>query len=168
MISKDSPLHRITHLSFAAGMIWVLAMMLLTATDVTLRHTLSAPIAGSLELSEIMLALFGILGMAYTEHVGANVRVRVLEKFLPRRAILFLRGITTLLSLAVVLILVWQSCLLGIEEYHFKTATDTLGIKLYPLYYLLSLGCLFLALELFASMVNAFHGFIANPRSSEE
>jgi TRAP-type C4-dicarboxylate transport system permease small subunit len=39
-------------------------MMVLTAVDVTGRYLFSAPVKGSLELSEFMLAVFGMLGMA--------------------------------------------------------------------------------------------------------
>ena len=161
MISQNNIIHRLTHWAFSAGMIWVLVMMVLTAVDVTGRYAFSAPVKGSLELSEFMLAVFGMLGMAYTQHMGANVKVRVLEKFLPRRAVLALDSLTFPLSLGVVLLLVYQSWVMGIEEYHYKTASDSLGVPVYPFHFLLSIACLVLAIELLVSLINSLHGAVS-------
>lgn len=147
--TKKSAIGRLTYGAFSVGMVWVLVMMVLTSFDVGLRYLFSAPIKGTLELSEIMLALFGMLGMAYAERMNANVRVEILEKALPRKVTLVLNILTTFLSVLIVLVLVWQSWVMGIEEYHYKTATDTLGIPLYPFYFLLSVSTFILALELF-------------------
>lgn len=161
MISQNNIIHRLTHWAFSAGMIWVLVMMVLTAVDVTGRYAFSAPVPGSLELSEFMLAVFGMLGMAYTEHMGANVKVRILEKILPRRAVLVLDSLTYLLSLGVILLLVYQSWVMGIEEYHYKTASDSLGVPVYPFHFLLSIACLVLAIELLVSLINSLHGAVS-------
>ncbi|MFO7496122.1 MAG: TRAP transporter small permease [Desulfobacterales bacterium] len=161
MISENNVIHRLTHWAFSAGMIWVLVMMVLTAVDVTGRYLFSAPVKGSLELSEFMLAVFGMLGMAYTQQMGANVKVRMLEKFLPRRAVLALDSLTFALSLGVILLLVYQSWVMGIEEYHYRTVSDSLGVPLYPFHFLLSLSCLVLAIELLVSLINSLHGVFA-------
>jgi TRAP-type mannitol/chloroaromatic compound transport system permease small subunit len=166
MIPEDNIIHRLTGWAFSAGMVWVLVMMVLTAVDVTGRYLFSAPVKGSLELSEFMLAVFGMLGMAYTQRMGANVKVRILEKFLPRRAVLALDSLTFALSLGVVLLLVYQSWVMGIEEYHYGTTSDSLGVPLYPFHFLLSLASLVLALELLVSLVNSLRGvFAKNPPS---
>lgn len=161
MISKNSNIHRLTHWTFTAGMIWVLVMMLLTVADVTSRYFFSVSVPGAFELSELMLAVFGMLGIAYTEHMGANVKVRILEKFLPRRAVLVLDSLTYLLSLGIILVLVYGSWIMGIEEYHYKTASDSLGVPVYPFHFLLSLAAFVLAIELMVSLINSLHGAIS-------
>ena len=162
MISENNIIHRLTHWAFSLGMVWVLVMMILTAFDVGLRYTFSSPLPGTLELSEIMLALFGMLGMAYTEKMDANVKVEILEKVLPEKVIMIFKSITHLLSLSIILLLTWQSWVMGIEEYHYKTATDTLGVPLYPFHFLLSVASFILAVELFVKMVNSIHRLIKN------
>ncbi|KJS29579.1 MAG: hypothetical protein VR64_20430 [Desulfatitalea sp. BRH_c12] len=166
MISEKNIIHRLTYLTFSVGMIWVLVMMVLTSIDVTTRYFFSSPVRGSFELSELMLAVFGMLGMAYTEKMGANVKVRILENFLPSRVVLFLNSLTYLLSLGIVLIIVYQSFVMGIEEYHYKTSSDSLGVPVYPFYFLLSFGSFVLSAQLALSMVNSLHMFISN-RTSE-
>lgn len=131
---------RLTDGCFAAGMIWVLVMMLLTAVDVTGRYAFSSPVPGSIEMSELMLALFGMLGMGYTERMNANVRVTILEKVLPGRLLAGLNTLVYLLSAGIMAILVYQGWLMAIEEYHYKTMSDNLGIPTYPFHFLLSLS----------------------------
>ncbi|MCP4109042.1 MAG: TRAP transporter small permease, partial [Desulfobacteraceae bacterium] len=53
---------RLTNYSLAIGMGWVLVMMLLTTFDIAGRYFFSKPIPGTIELSEFMLAIFGIMG----------------------------------------------------------------------------------------------------------
>ncbi|MFH0995554.1 MAG: TRAP transporter small permease [Pseudomonadota bacterium] len=158
MISKNSVIHRMTHWTFSAGMIWVLVMMVLTTVDVTSRYVFSVSVPGGIELSELMLAVFGMLGMAYTEHMGANVKVRILENILPRRAILVLDSLTYLLSSSIILLLAYGSWVMGIEEYHYKTASDSLGIPVYPFHFMLSVAAFVLAIELTVSLINSLHG----------
>ena len=146
---------RLTYGAFAFGMIWVLVMMVLTAVDVGSRYLFSAPVTGTLELSEIMLALFGMLGMAYAERHNANVKVEIIQKIMPPKAMLALEILTTFLSLAIMLLLAWQGWVMGIEEYHYKTATDTLGIPLYPFFFLLSISTFILVMELFSKMIKS-------------
>ncbi|MGD9975837.1 MAG: TRAP transporter small permease subunit [Desulfatirhabdiaceae bacterium] len=161
MISKNSKIHRLTHWAFKIGMVWVLVMMILTVADVISRYVFSISVPGALEVSELLLAIFGMLGMAYTEHMGANVKVRILEKFLPRRAVLILDSLTFLMSLGIILLLVYGSWVMGIEEYGYKTATDSLGVPLYPFHFLLSVAAIVLAVELVVSLINSLHGAIS-------
>lgn len=155
MMSSDNKsfIARLTHGAFSLGMVWVPVMMVLTSVDVGCRYLFSAPVPGTLELSEIMLALFGMLGMAYVERNNANVRVEIIEKVMPRKVMLSFDVLTSFLSLSIMILLVWQSWFMGIEEYHYKTATDTLGIPLYPLFFLLSVSTFILVLELFSKMI---------------
>lgn len=164
MVSEKSAIHRLTYWAFSAGMIWVLLLMVLTAFDVASRYFFSKPVPGAIEVSGLMLAVFGMLGMAYTEHVGANVKVRILESVLPPRVMSLLDSLTTLLSLAIMLLLVYQSGLEGIEEYQYKTATDTLKIPVYPFYFLLAGAGLVLAVELLMSLIGSLRRSIAHSK----
>ncbi len=139
---------RLTHYSMAIGMGWVLVMMFLTTFDVAGRYFFSKPIPGAIELSEFMLAIFGILGMAYTHHAGANVRVTMLTDALPPGFAALIRTVTDLLCLLIAALLAWQGWIMGIEEFHAGTTTDTLRIPVYPLQFLFALGAFLLSLEM--------------------
>ncbi|MFN2436130.1 MAG: TRAP transporter small permease subunit [Desulfotignum sp.] len=153
MTRMDQGIGWLSRAGMAIGMGWVLLMMFLTTLDVVLRYFFSSPIPGALEVSEIMLAIFGILGIAYTHGVGANVRVAMLVENLPTRAAAVLNLVTGLLSFQIIVMLVWYGVVIGVEEYQFGTTTDSLKIPLYPIHFLLPIGAFLLSLEIVKEIV---------------
>ena len=148
--------HQLNRWALGLGMGWVLAMMFLTTLDVAGRYFFSCPIPGAIELSEFMLAAFGILGIAYTHEAGANVRVTLLVAKLPRRMALFIKAFTDLLALQIISMLAWYAGVMVLEEFNSGTTTDSLAIPIYPLYILLCLGAFLLALEILTNMMVSF------------
>jgi TRAP-type C4-dicarboxylate transport system permease small subunit len=129
----------------SAGMLLLIPMMLLTAGDVIGRAVWAWPIPGAVEVSSYMLAVFILLGVAYTHQVKGHVRVSTLVSRLPEWAGLIVDIMTTLLSLFIIFILAWQGWVVGIEE---RTVSDMLRIPQLPFRLLVSVAGLFLCLEL--------------------
>jgi len=126
-------------------MFLLIPMMLLTAGDVIGRVIWARPIPGAVELSSYMLAVFILMGIAYTYQVKGHVRVSMLVSRLPEQAQSILDIITILLSLFIISILAWQGWVVGIEE---RTVSDMLRIPQLPFRLLVSIAALFLCLEL--------------------
>jgi TRAP-type C4-dicarboxylate transport system permease small subunit len=127
------------------GMILLIPMMLLTTTDVVGRAFWSRPIYGTVELSSYMLAIFILLGIAYTHQVKGHVRVSMLTSRLPERAASVLDLVTTLLSLWIIGLLAWQGWLVGMEE---RAVSDMLRVPQRPFKLLVALAAFLLWLEL--------------------
>ena len=142
-------IQRVTIFLCYIGMFFLIPMMLLTAGDVIGRVLWSRPIPGAVELSSYMLAVFILLGVAYTHQVKGHVRVSMLVSRLPKRVELILEVMTTLLSLFIIAILAWQGWVVGIEE---RTVSDMLRIPQLPFRLLVSVAALFLCLELFIDL----------------
>lgn len=134
-----------------AGMFLLLPMMLLTAGDVLGRTFWRAPISGTVELSSYLLAVFILLGLAYTHQVRGHVRVSVLTSRLPERGRLFLNAVTTSLSLLIIGIVFWQGLLLAFGT---SAVSDMLRIPQWPFRLLVALGAFFLWLELLIELVD--------------
>ncbi len=152
----------IRHLSiFAlyAGMGWIVVIMFLTAFDVAGRYFFSRPAPGAIEMSKFMLAIFGILGMAYAQNSGANVKVTMLTDLLPPKFARFAEAIAALISLQVVAMLAGYGFVSGIEEFFVGTTTDALGMPVYPLYFLLSAGAGLLCLEILMEFIESVRAF---------
>ncbi len=149
----------LVNFALSVGMGWVIVMMLLTTFDVAGRYFFSKPIPGAIEMSEFMLAIFGICGMAYTHQSGANVKVTMLTAVLPPGLARFTEIITLLFSFQIIAMLAWYGIVLGLEEFRAGTTTDTLGIPIHPLYFLLSTGAGLLCLELLANLIESVQGF---------
>ena len=134
------------------GMFLLIPMMLLTTGDVIGRAVWARPIPGTVELSSYMLAVFILLGVAYTHQVKGHVRVSMLVSRLPKGAELALDLFTTLLSLFIIAVLGWQGWVVGIEE---RTVSDMLRIPQFPFRLMISVAAVFLCLELIIDLADS-------------
>lgn len=146
--------HRITKLLAYAGMLLLIPMMLMTFADVIGRKFAShglGPVPGALELSSYMLAVFVLLGLAYTQQVRGHVGVSMFTSRLPIKARALLNILTTLLSLFVIGVLCWQGWVVGLEE---VSVSDMLRIPQMPFRMLVAAGAFFLCLELIVDIIS--------------
>lgn len=137
----------------AIGMAMVIPLMLLTFADVMLRGFFNKPIPGTFEISQYMLAFFILLGAAYTQQVKGHVGVNFLTSRLSPRLQAVCEILTTLLSLFIIAILVWQGWVEGIAE---KAVSDQLRIPQYPFKVLVAVGAFLLWLELLIDLFGSF------------
>jgi TRAP-type C4-dicarboxylate transport system permease small subunit len=96
---------RLSHWALALGMGWIMVMMFLITLDVAGRYFFTKPVPGGIEMSEFMLAVFGILGMAYTHMAGGNVKVTMFTRALPARLKYLAETLSHLLSLQIIFFL---------------------------------------------------------------
>jgi TRAP-type C4-dicarboxylate transport system permease small subunit len=135
------------------GMFLAIPLMLLTVGDVVGRSFFNKPIPGTFELSEYMLAVIVLLGAAYTQQVKGHVGVDFLTiRFSPRTQAV-LQAVTTIASLLVITIMVWQGYLEGIHE---KAVSDQLRVPQWPFKLLVAAGGLLLWLELLLDLLASF------------
>ena len=137
-------IHKLSRIMCYIGMVLLIPMMLLTSGEVLGRAFWDKPIPGTLELSSYMLAIFILLGVAYTQQVKGHVRVEMLISRLPERVRAGLDVLTNLLCLFILVILAWQGWVLGIQE---KTVSDMLRIPQWPFRLLVSVAAVLLFLE---------------------
>lgn len=133
------------------GAIFLIPLMLITAAEVIGRDLFNRPISGCIELSEYMLSVFILLGLAYSQQIKAHVGVSFFISRLPHRGQLILNIITILLSLFIFSIIAWQGWKIGMAE---RTVSDMLRIPQYPFRFLVAFAALFLCLELLIDFVD--------------
>jgi TRAP-type C4-dicarboxylate transport system permease small subunit len=135
-----------------AGMSLLIPLMLLTTSDVIGRGFFRKPIPGSFELSEYMLVIFILLGAAYTQQVKGHVGVDFITSKLSPRLRAVCEIVTTVLSLFIIAIVIWQGFLEGIRE---RTVSDMLRIPQYPFRLLVAIGGFLLWLELLIDLMSS-------------
>jgi len=138
-------IQRINYVVCAIGMAMIIPLMLLTFADVVLRSFFNKPIPGTFEISQYILAVFILLGAAYTQQVKGHVGVDFVTSRLSPRLRAICEILTTLLSLFIIAVVVWQGWVVGISE---KAVSDQLRIPQYPFKVLVAVGGLLLWLEL--------------------
>jgi len=120
-------------------------MMLLTAADVLGRDLLDCPVPGTVELSQYLLAVFILLGLAYTQQVKGHVNVSILISRLPVSGQLFLKLISSVLGLVLFTLLAWQGWVVGFAE---RTVSDLLRVPQFPFRILVAVAAFLVCLEL--------------------
>ena len=145
-------IHRLNLYVAVVGMSFIIPLMLLTTGDIIGRKFFSKTIPGTFEISEYILAIFILLGAAYTQQVKGHVGVDFLTSRLSPRARIACEIITTLLSMFIIGIVVWQGWAEGIME---RAVSDQLRIPQYPFRLLVAVGGFLLWLELLIDLFNS-------------
>jgi TRAP-type C4-dicarboxylate transport system permease small subunit len=145
-------IQRLNFIVCAIGMFLLVPLMLLTTCDVIGRGFFAKPIAGTVELSEYILATLILLGAAYTQQVKGNVGVSFFISRLSLRSETLCQIMTTALSMLIIAMVVWQGLIKGIEE---RTVSDMLRIPQYPFRLLVAFGGFLLWLELLIDLISS-------------
>jgi TRAP-type C4-dicarboxylate transport system permease small subunit len=138
-------IHKLNRFVGGAGAWFLIPLMVITAVDVVSRDVFNHPIPGTVELSQYMLAVFVLLGLAYTQQVKAHVAVSLFVSRLSRSVQLSLNILSAVLCLFISFIIAWQGLVVGIEE---RTVSDMLRIPQYPFRLLVAVAAFLLGLEL--------------------
>ena len=132
----------------------IMAMMLLTATDVIGRYVFNSPIQGSYEITEFMLVAVVFLGIAYVQLVKGHVKVEVATSWLPQRAQLALDIFAYFIGLVMFSLITWQSGIYAWDAFVTKEYTwGLLQLPLWPAKSFVTIGCAFLAIQYLADII---------------
>ena len=135
-----------------AGVLTV--MMLLTASDVTLRQ-FKIPIMGTDDITAFLMATLVSFGLAYCAIRKGHVQVEVIVERFPNRAQAIIDTVTTLLSLGLCTLITWQSFVNMVSVYTSGATSWTLNIIVFPFAGLVAFGFVWFTLVLLADFLNA-------------
>jgi len=138
-------IHKLNRFIGAVGAWFLIPLMIITTVDVVSRDVFNHPIPGTVELSQYMLAVFVLLGLAYSQQVKAHVAVSLFISRLSRPVQLSLNILSAVLCLFISFIIAWQGLVVGIEE---KTVSDMLRVPQYPFRLLVAVAAFLMCLEL--------------------
>lgn len=98
---------RINGVVAGIGGLLIVVLVALTTVDVAGRYLLNKPLAGTLEMQQILLAFIALMPLAYTLATGGHVRFQLLIDRLGRRARAALDLLAAVLGLGVFSVLFW-------------------------------------------------------------
>ena len=130
-------------------------MMFLVAVDVTLRYCFSSPIAGSVELVELMMVVVVFLAVAYTASRKGHVAIELIVSRFPKRVQAIIDIFTYFLSLGLVALIIWRSVVRANYVWLESHTSAVLSIPIYPFVFIIALGCALLAVVLLANFIDA-------------
>ena len=136
------------------GLAFFFLMVMFTFVDVILRYLFNRPIMGSKEITELMLVLVVSLGIAYTHSKKGHVAVDIFTGKLSSEGQLMINTVTTILSIGLFIILVWQNTV----NFLWFMSTDKIhGLAVQtpaaPFAAIIVLGCVLLLLILIQDLI---------------
>ncbi len=159
---------RISLYAGLVGMTVLLIGMVLTTGDVIGRKVFSMPIPGAYELSTMILAVFMLLGLAYTQQVKGHVSINIFTPRMPLRVQHIVQIFTILLTLSVFAFLIYQGYFECVSAMETNTVSSVLRIPAYPFKALVPIGVFLLCLELICVLILAVEGLINNKKTGKE
>lgn len=137
----------------------IVAMMLLTCTDVVLRY-FRKPIPGTYELVCFLGAVAVAFAMAHTSVEKGHVAVSFVVSLLPQRIQGLIESITTSFGLIFFVLIAWQSVIYANDLRLSGEVSLTLELPFYPFVYGISFSaaivCLILLSNLFNNLLKIF------------
>ena len=137
----------VTGLAVVAG-IAIIAMMLLTCTDVFLRYFMNAPIAGTFDVTQMLMVIIVFFALGYCGWTGGHVVVDLLKDVFLRRLLVVLSVLVNAVGAAVMLAITWQAVLTAIDFMRTGETPMTVLIPKYPFILVTGFGALVYAAAL--------------------
>ena len=135
------------------GVVFIMLLMILTATEIIGRYAFNRPIPGYVEDVELMMAAIVFLGIGYTQRVGAHIRMdMVINKFTGRTYHL-VEALTIFLGLLAYGIICFSSFKGTIDAYQMGDVTEYLYTPTWPSKLCVPLGAFFLFTRFFLQII---------------
>ena len=144
------------HHRAVVAIVVLVAMMLFTVLNVFLRAFFNRPLPGDVELTEIAMVCTSFLGLAWCALKGRHVRVDLVVGFLPKRAQGIIDTFGYLAALVACSVIAWQSFLEGIANRALDKLSASLGIPVFPFYWVTAVGFGILCLAVVVLLVRSF------------
>ena len=116
----------------------LLAMMLLTATDVVARYVFNRPLRGAFEVTELLLVVLIFAGLPLVSHADAHVTMDFIDRLVGAPALRRLERLVQAASAAVMSLLAWLVWLKADRIWAYRDATDVLRIVYGPFVYFMA------------------------------
>ena len=141
----------------AVGACLLFLLMVTGAADVIGRYLFNAPINGTMERGQLILALMVFLSWGYTQVKKGHVNVELFISHFPPRLRLITDLFTTLVTLGLFIIIVWQSTIMAIETQQSGEVVYVIHWPLAPFQLFVPLGGIVLCLVLVLEIIQSVH-----------
>ena len=124
--------HPVSRLFNYSGAGFLFLLMFLVTVHVIGRYIVAFPIPGSVELIEFLMVLVVFLGLAECAITRGNVSVDLFVDLMPKKARAVIDAFTSLLSIAIVSLIAWQSAVQAKILFQSGHVSGVLHIPHYP------------------------------------
>lgn len=131
----------------------ILFVMLFVVAEVAMRTLFNAPIAGHLELSELMTPAIIFLALAYTQSTGGHVRMTLVVDMLPEGAKRYAEIFNNVFSVAIYSILTYFSGTYAFRSWDYGDSTMQYEFLTWPSILAVTIGFFFSTLRIYLDLL---------------
>ncbi len=140
------------------SMVASLAMMFLVTADVLGRRFFAAPILGSTEISQRLLAIIIFCAVAWVMTIKGHVEVDIFFRFYPRRLQAVVYSIALFFSLIIVGAISWGSTLNGLNKLQVGETSVLLKLPMAPFIFVVAFGAAVLFFVILVQFIQSIAG----------
>lgn len=156
---------RLLHACGQVSAISIFVMLILVVANVLSRYLFNAPITGAFEITESLMVVIIMLGLALTQYHDGHIRVSIVTRHLPPAWARFFRISALLLGAAFFAWCAYASWKFALQSYSFKEREwGSITFPLYPFKFVVFLGVVLLTIQFALDTIAE----IAKPRSTDQ
>lgn len=146
----------VCHIALWAGGLGLLALTLVTVTDVIMRTVFNSPILGGRDIAQLFLIIVVSASVAYSGRSGGQVVVELFGDLVGEKVTRWTDIIVKFIGFCMLLVLSWHLSVSGFDALEFGEASGTLQISYGPFMHLSAAGVLLYAIVLLIEMMMIF------------
>ncbi|WP_212747067.1 TRAP transporter small permease [Marinobacter alexandrii] len=129
-----------------ALIVTLLAMVILTFSDVLGRHLFNAPIYGAHDVTEHLMAIIVFCGLPLLTSSRGHLAVDLFDRFIMSDRMQWFRFLTNLLIAGILLLMSYQFMISAIDAVEIKEVSQELHVPRSYMYSFISISCLLSAI----------------------
>lgn len=145
----------------------IFLLMLLGTAQIFLRSVFNSPIDGYIDLVELSMASMAFLGAAYSQRLGAHIRMELLVANIRGRALWLFEIASTLVALFIIGVLIWYGWDHFVRSYELGDSTIDAEYPVWPSKLLVPVAFAFWFIRLFIQLIGSIRLFF-NPALNPE
>jgi TRAP-type C4-dicarboxylate transport system permease small subunit len=143
--------HAVRLIALWAGGIFLVALTLITVTDVVMRG-FNSPILGARDIAQLCLIIVVSSSIAYSGRSGGQVAVELFGSFASETVTRWTDIVMRFIGFLMLMVLSWHLMVAGSEVAEFGEATGTLQISYEPFFYVSAVGIFLYGIVLLAEV----------------
>jgi TRAP-type C4-dicarboxylate transport system permease small subunit len=136
------------------GATLVFLTMFITTIDVVGRF-FGFPFQGTMEISELALAVMVFLGWAYVQAEKGHIFIDIFFNILPKKLRNIMDVINPLFGIMLLGLVAWQSVAYTMDSKVSLMRTDNIGIPYWPFHFMIFIGAVTFCLQLVFDLIDA-------------
>jgi TRAP-type C4-dicarboxylate transport system permease small subunit len=123
------------------GVVLLVVTMVMTVTDIALRRTINLAIAGTVDITQLLVMASAFMAIPYAFFAESHVAVEIVVDRLPRRGIAVFKAFAALLALAFMAVALWYGWGQAMQQHGYGDRSQTIGIPILFYWAPLLAGC---------------------------